>query len=89
MQYLKDNNVNPNIVAQVDTAVGNPKINGILKNYNIPARMQVVGGGKKTKKNRKNKNTKKQKGGFRYSSNSKRRSLSSSKRSATSRHISA
>ena len=44
---------------------------------------------KKTKKNRKNKNTKKQKGGFRYSSNSRRRSLSSSRKTTTSRHNSA
>jgi hypothetical protein len=41
--------------------------------------------GGRTKKNRKNKNTKKQKGGFRYSSNSRRRSLSSSRKTTTSK----
>jgi len=62
-------------------------IQSILQSKQIKYnRQQGYYGGKKTKKNKKNKKTKKQKGGFRYNLNSRRKVLSSTKVTKTSRH---
>jgi polyhydroxyalkanoate synthesis regulator phasin len=72
-------------LAKIQNAKNVQDVNNALFGLTFKNGAFMGGKTKKTKKNRKNKNTKKQKGGFRYSSNSRRRSLSSSRKTTTSK----
>jgi hypothetical protein len=88
-QFKNTNNKYSVALAKIQTAKSVQDVNNALLGLTFKNGAFMGGKTKKTKKNRKNKKLKSQKGGFRYSSNSKRRSISSLKRSTTSRHSSA